>query len=598
MTMQMALVFLILGVTVVLFVTDTLRVDIVALLVMVTLPWLGLVKPAEAFSGLASNAVVAIIAVMILGYGVDRSGAINRLIQLIVSTARSDEKRLIGLVTVTVGLISAFMQNVGAAALFLPAMLRISKSTGMPASRLLMPMGFAVILGGNLSMVGSTPLLILNDLLRQGGHHAFGLFSVTPVGIILLAAGVTYFLLFGNQILPGLKERAKKPISRQMKLIETWHLPTTIYHCAIPAKSPLAGKTRGEVRMRAQYRLNLLALAQGDDVLYAPWRHTPFAAGQRLAILGDRKDLNRFVTDYGLMYREDTTPFEDLETAGHAGFAELVIPVRAPLIGKTLREIVLRKTYGVEPIMLLSGEREERENFSDEPLQPGTALIVHGRWQQIKAMADNTNFVLVTPVEATEASAKPRPITALVCFAGAIILALSGLPIALGLLTGALAMILLRIVPIDEAYRAVDWRTVFLLAGLIPLGIAMDHTGAARYVAIQIMQLLEGGHTISILFALGLIATLLSLVISNVAATVLLVPLAFVMADITGINPRGLALLVAICASNSFLLPTHQVNALLMSPGGYRTADFMRAGGPMTIIYLTISVFFVYVLYV
>ncbi|MDO9515034.1 MAG: SLC13 family permease [Syntrophales bacterium] len=598
MTIQMALVFLILGVTIFLFVTDTLRADIVALLVMVTLPWLGLVGPAEAFSGLASNAVVAVIAVMILGYGVDRSGAINRLVQPIVAAARSDEKRLIGLVTVTVGLISSFMQNIGAAALFLPAMLRISKSTGMPASRLLMPMGFAVILGGNLSMVGSTPLLILNDLLRQGGHHAFGLFSVTPAGIALLAAGVTYFLLFGNYVLPGLKERTKKPISMQLKLIETWHLPTTIYHCAIPAKSPLVGKTRGEVQMRAQYRLNLLALAQGDDVLYAPWRHTPFAAGQRLAILGDRKDLNRFVTDYGLMYREDTTPFEELETAGHAGFAELVIPVRAPLIGKTLRDIVLRKTYGVEPIMLLSGEREERENFSDEPLQPGTALIVHGRWQQIKAMADNTNFVLVTPIEATEATPKPRPVAALVCFAGAIILALSGLPIALGLLTGALAMILLRIVPIDEAYRAVDWRTVFLLAGLIPLGIAMDHTGAARYVATQMMQVLEGGHTILILFVVGLLATLLSLVISNVAATILLVPLVMVMADLTGINPRGLALLVAICASNSFLLPTHQVNALLMSPGGYRTADFMRAGSGMTIIYLTISVFFVYVLYV
>jgi len=598
MTMQMTLVFLILGVTVFLFVTDTLRVDVVAILVMVTLPWLGLVGPAEAFSGLASNAVVAVIAVMILGYGVDRSGAINRLVQPIVSAARSDEKRLIGLVTVTVGLISAFMQNIGAAALFLPAMLRISKSTGMPASRLLMPMGFAVILGGNLSMVGSTPLLILNDLLRQGEYHAFGLFSVTPVGIALLTAGVTYFFLFGNRLLPGIKERAKKPISTQLRLIETWHLPTTIYHCAIPAKSPLVGKTRGEVQMRAQYRLNLLALAQGDDVLYAPWRHTPFAAGQRLAILGDRKDLNRFVTDYGLMYRESTTPFEYLETAGHAGFAELVIPVRAPLIGKTLREIVLRKTYGVEPIMLLSGEREERENFSDEPLQAGTALIVHGRWRQIRAMADNTNFVLVTPVEAAETVQKPRPVTALICFAGAITLALSGLPIALGLLTGALAMILLRIVPIDEAYRAVDWRTVFLLAGLIPLGIAMDHTGAARYVAIQIMQVMEGGHTILILFVVGLLATLLSLVISNVAATILLVPLAMVMADLTGINPRGLALLVAICASNSFLLPTHQVNALLMSPGGYRTTDFIRAGGGITIIYLIISVFFVYVLYV
>jgi di/tricarboxylate transporter len=596
MTQQMVLVFLILGVTGFLLVSDKLRVDIVAILVMVTLPWLGLVEPEEAFSGLASNAVVAVIAVMILGYGVDRSGAINRLVRPIASAARSDERRLIGLVTVTVGLISAFMQNIGAAALFLPAMLRISKSTGIPASCLLMPMGFAVILGGNLSMVGSTPLLILNDLLRQGGQYPFGLFSVTPVGIALLVAGVIYFLLFGRRLLPGSGEREKKSTSTQTKLIERWHLPTTIYHCAIPAKSPLVGRTRGDVRLRAKYHLNLLALAEGDDVLYAPWRHTPFAAGQRLALLGDRNDLTRFVTDYGLMYREDAKPFEDLETAGHAGFAELVIPVRAPLIGKTLREIALRKTYGVEPIMLLSGEREKRENFSDEPLQAGTALIVHGRWQRIRSMADNTNFVLITPVESAEATPKPRPVAALTCLAGAILLTLFGFPIALGLLTGALAMLLLRIVPIDEAYRAIDWRTVFLLAGLIPLGIAMDHTGAARYAAIQTMQILAG-HSLLVLFVVGLLTTVLSLVISNVAATILLVPLAMVMADLIGINPRGLALLVAICASNSFLLPTHQVNALLISPGGYKTGDFMRTGGVLTIIYLVISVSFVYVFY-
>ena len=596
MTLEMALVFLILVVTMILFVSDTLRVDVVAILVMVTLPWLGLVEPEEAFSGLASNAVVAVIAVMILGYGVDRSGAINRLVQPIIAAARSNETRLIALVTVTAGLISAFMQNIGVAALFLPAMLRISKSTGTPASRLLMPMGFAVILGGNISMVGSTPLLILNDLLRQGGHPPFGLFSVTPVGIALLATGIIYFLAFGNRLFPSGGERTQNPISMQLKLIERWHLPTTIYHCAIPAKSPLIGRTRGDVQLRAKYRLNLLALAEGDDVLYAPWRHTPFAAGQRLALLGNRNDLNRFVTDYSLMYREDTQPFEELETAGHAGFAELVIPVRAPLIGKTLREIATRKTYGVEPIMLLSGEREERENFSDEPLQAGTTLIVHGRWERIRTMADNMNFVLITPVEAAEAALKPKPVVALICFAGAILLTLFGFPIALGLLTGALAMILLRIVPINEAYRAVDWRTVFLLAGLIPLGIAMDHTGAARYAAIRMIDILEG-HPIFILFVVGILATLLSLVISNVAATILMVPLAMVMADLTGINPQGLALLVAICASNSFLIPTHQVNALLISPGGYKNGDFIRAGSVMTIIYLVISVLFIYISY-
>ena len=598
MTFQIALVLLIFCLAVFLFISKLLRVDIVAILVMVSLPWLGLVKPAEAFSGFASNAVVAIIAVMILGYGVDRSGAMNRLVRPIVSTAGSNEKRLIGLVSLTAGLISAFMPNIGAAALFLPAMLRVSKSTRIPASRLLMPMGFAAILGGNLSMVGSTPLLILNDLLRQGGQKAFSLFSVTPVGIALLGAGILYFLFFGKSVLPGAKGKEEKPVSIQQRLIETWHLPTTIFHCVIPARSPLVGKTRSEVKMRTKYRLNLLAIAEGDDVLYAPWRHTPFAPGQKLAVLGDKKDLERFVSDYKLKPRKDRKPFKRLVTAAHAGFAEVIIPVKSPIAGKTLRAIELRKTYGVEPIVLLSGDREERGAFSDQVLQPGNTLIVHGRWEQIKAMADNIHFVLVTPVEAAEAAGESRPIAATLCFAGAIVLALSGFPLSLGLLTGALAMILLRIVPIDEAYRAVDWKTVFLLAGLIPLGIAMDHTGAAGYVASHMMHVLEGTHALVILFAVGVLATLFSLFMSNVTATVLLVPLVMVIGDVTGINPRALALLVALCASNAFVLPMHQVNALIMSPGGYDTADFIKAGGIMTVIYIVISVILLYFLYI
>jgi len=383
----------------------------------------------------------------------------------------------------------------------------------------------------------------------------------------------------------------------QQKLIETWHLPTTVFHCVIPSRSPLKGKTRSEVKMRTKYRLNLLAIAEGNDVLYAPWRHTPFAAGQKLAVLGDKKDLERFVSDYTLMYRQDKKPFRRLETAAHAGFAELIIPVKSPIAGKTLRTIELRKTYGVEPIMLLSGDREERGAFSDQVLQPGNTIIVHGRWEQIKAMADNIHFVLVTPVEAAEAAGESRPIAATLCFVGAIVLALFGFPLSLGLLTGALAMILLKIVSIDEAYRAVDWKTVFLLAGLIPLGIAMDHTGAAGYIASHMMLFLKGTHAIIILFAVGILATLFSLFMSNVTATVLLVPLVMIIGDFSGINPRALALLVALCASNAFALPIHQVNALLMSPGGYETGDFIKAGGIMTIIFLSISVILIYLLY-
>lgn len=594
MTLQIALVLSVLGVTIVLFVTELLRVDIVAILIMLMLAWLRLVKPAQAFSGLASNAVVSIIAVMILGYGVDRSGVMSRITRPILRLAGASERRLTGLVSAVVGVISAFMQNIGAAALFLPAMMRISRNTRIPASRLLMPLGFSAILGGTLSMVGSGPLIILNDLLRQSGQKAFGLFSVTPVGLALLLAGIAYFLVLGRFVLPvsGKREEAVSP---QQELIETWQLPSTIYPFVIPPESPLLGKTIEEARLWTEYRLNLLALSEDDDLLYAPWRYTRFAPRQELALLGKQDDVERFVADGGL--RPSTTSrFRTLQVSESAGFAEIVIPPRSSVAGKTLREIALRKTYGVEPVMLLSGAREDRNDFSDRVLEPGDALIVHGLWQRIRALGDRREFVLVTSVEAAPAGSA-RPVTAMLCFLMAIGLALSGVQLSVGLLTGALAMIVLGVVPIDEAYRAVDWRTVFLLAGLIPLGIAMDETGAAAYVAHQMMQLLDGSHPLVIMTAIAVLSTLFSLFMSNVAATVLLVPLVMIIGDMAGINARALGLLVAVCASNSFVLPTHQVNALLMAPGGYHNADYIKAGGIMTAIFIVIAVGLTYVLY-
>ncbi|MBN1763593.1 MAG: SLC13 family permease [Methanomicrobia archaeon] len=594
MTPEIVLVLIVLVVTVILFVTEAFRVDVIAILIMISLPWLGLITPTEAFSGLASNAVVAIIAVMILSYGVGRSGVMNRITHPIIRIAGSSEKRLIGLVSAAVGLISSFMQNIGAVALFLPAVMRISKKTSIPISRLLMPLGFAGILGGTLTMVGSGPLIILNDLLKQGGQPPFGLFGVTPIGLVLLGVGIAYFLVFGTFVLPTHKGEAVSP---QQELIETWRLPATIYHCVVPMESSLVGKTREEVQLWMHYNINLLALAEGDELLYAPWRYTRFVAGQELALLGDQSDIERFVAEYQLQSRKETSLFEDLRSGGMAGFAEVIIPPQAPVAGKTLREIALRKTYGVEPIMLLSGAREERGDFSDQALQPGDALILHGRWENIKAMGDNRNFVLVTPIE-TEAAGRAKPATATSCFLGAIVLILLGVPLSLGLLSGALAMIILNVVPIDEAYKAVDWRTVFLLAGLIPLGIAMEKTGAASYVANRMILPLQGSHPLLILIAIAALATLFTLFMSNVAATVVLVPLVMIIGGMTGISPRALALLVAVCASNSFVLPTHQVNALLMAPGGYHNADYLRAGGILTIIFIVIAVGLIYLLYV
>ena len=348
--------------------------------------------------------------------------------------------------------------------------------------------------------------------------------------------------------------------------------------------------------MWGHYNLNLLALADGDDIFYAPWRYTRFAEGQTLALLGKIVDVERFAHDYSLKVNHDLDKLVDLQGGEVAGFAEIIIPPKAPIIGKTIRQITMRKIYGVEPIILLCRDREERDDFSDRILNPGDAVIIYRPWDNIKAMNDNRNFVLITPIEAgTQQRLKPK--TAMLCFLSAISLALFGFQLSISLFSGALAMIIFKVITIDEAYKAVDWRTVFLLAGLIPLGTAMDKTGAASYIAHQIIKYVQGTHPLILLASFGILSTIFSLFMSNVAVTVLLVPLVISTAEIASFNPRALALLIAICASNSFLLPTHQVNALLMAPGGYHNTDYLKAGGIMSLIFLLFSVGSIYMFY-
>jgi len=592
METSIIIVLLILSLTVILLVLDVVRIDIVAIGCMLALGWTGILDSQEMFSGFSSNAVIAMLSVMILGRGIARTGIMDEFSKFIIKKAGTHKRNLVGLLSISTGLLSGLIQNIGAAALFLPGIMQVSRRTKIPASSLIMPIGFAAILGGTLTMVGSGPLILVNDLLKNEGLEAYNLFSVTPVGIVLLLAGIGYFLLFGGKVLPK-KEIGGSGKTEQEKLVEKLNLPHNIKLLSVPQHCSLAGKTTEEAGFWNTHNVNLLGVGKGNDVVYAPWRETKLEEGQTLAVLGSAENIEQFSKDFQLEDVSSSRYFSEDFNPNVSGFAEIIVPPGSELTGKSIREYSLRKRYAVEPVILFNkGERVDGD-FSDVEIRPGDTLIIYGKWDKIKDLKESTDFVVLTGFD-VDKKEKSKIWPAIACFVFAITLAMLGFPISMAFLTGALCMILTGVLNITQAYEAIEWKVVFLLAGLIPLGVAMQKTGTAMYLAETIMSVVIDLHPVFFILMVGVLSTVFSLFMSNVGAIVVLAPLVMGMAGIAGIDPRPLVLMAAVCAANSFILPTHQVNAFLMSSGGYRNADYIKAGSGMTIIFLTITVLIFY----
>ncbi|MEN8174846.1 MAG: SLC13 family permease [Pseudomonadota bacterium] len=613
-TVEIAWVVTLLLITIYLFAFEILGVDVAALSIMVLLgltsllaPWMGLeqglVPARDLFDGFASNAVISIIAVMIIGAGLDRTGIMSHVAAGILRIGGTTERRIIPLISSTVGVISSFMQNVGAAALFLPVVSRISARTGLPLSRLLMPMGFCAILGGTITMVGSSPLILLNDLILTSNQSlspdqqmtTFHLFDVTPIGAVLVVVGILYFVLAGRFVLPANKAEHLEGHDATAYFAETYGVTAVqVYELMVPAESPLVGMSVDE--LERQWRVRIIAVEKGDGLRFGADgvdRALGIEAGTVLAILGAAEYFQPFAENNRLQVKPDLEVFSDALVHTKAGIAELVIPPGSHLIGKTARDVWLRKTYGLS---LLAIHRQEETitcktgGVRDLPFRAGDTLVVHTTWADLAHLETDRNFVVVT-TEYPHEELRPHKVpVALLFFAITLGLVLfTDLRLSVALLTGAMGMILGGVLSIDEAYEAVSWKTVFLLASLIPLGMAVEGTGTAAWIADQTLDVLGGMPIWVVQTAIALLATFFTLVMSNVGATVLLVPLAVNVALGTGGDPAVFALTVAIATSNSFLIPTHQVNALIMGPGGYRVPDFLRAGGVMTVLFLVVS---------
>lgn len=592
MTPEIILVLGVLVFAILLFIFEWVRVDVVGIIMMVILPLLGLVTPEQAISGLSSNAVVSIIAVIIIGAGLDKTGVMNSMARVILRFAGKSETRITTLISATVAVISGFMQNIGAAALFMPAAKRIGNQTGVPVGRILMPMGFCAIIGGCLTLVGSSPLILLNDLMVVGGkqYEPFGLFGVTPIGIVLIIAALIYFILFGKFILPTRSvDESSGPMSAVLS--DTYSGVGSIFEIHIPENWKNSGPLRA-LELRPIFFCTVVAVSrnQGTEHFHAPDPDFELKPGDHIVVVGPETYAAKMAEKMEWELQSELSSFAEELSPNNAGIMEGILTPRSEWVGETLKDIKLRNRFQVSPLAIFRGEKIFVSGLNDIVLETGDALLMHGRWEMFHMLKDRPDLVFTETVRG-EVLREDKARTALLWLGLSLTLILIfHVQLSIALLAGALGMIITKVLTIDEAYNSVDWMTVFLLGGLIPLGMAFENTGAAKYIADSIMAALGTPQPVVLLTVIGILTSFFTLVASNVGATVLLVPLSMNMALGANVDPRLAALTVAVAASNTFVLPTHQVNALIMRPGGYKTVDYVKSGTGMTILYLIVMV--------
>lgn len=611
------LMLLVVGIAVFLFIVEWVRVDVVGILMMVLLPELNLVNSHDTFRGLSSNAVVAIIGVMIISYGLNRSGIVGRILQPLLGLIGRSAPRAVVTFSSLISVISSVMQNTGAAVLFLPAIrLVASRKLKIPVSRILMPIGMAAILGGTITMIGTSPLILLNDILPDG-MAKFSLLELTPIGLAITAGGILYLSTLGMYFLAKKNDVEAIELQRESNgsgedaIMNSYPEIGGPYEILVPYDYFAENGPQEVVQIRREDLVNIVAIGKDDGTHdIAPLPNTVIQAGFVLCAYGSDEAVRRFVNDNGLIQRDAPRVFKNtMFNPSISGIVEVIISPRSNLIGETIRKIGFRETFGVNPLALHKDGVTYYKELADKILQSGDTVLVHGTWEHFHQLqASHQNFIFITRFE--DEFQKPEMASrAALSFLVALTLMLvssfyfqsrayNPIPLSVCLMIGALLMVVTKVMNINEAYRAIDWRTVFLLGGLIPLGMAVDQTGTAAWIAKGIVAGLGGLMSpLVLLVVLACMCCGFTMVISNVGACALLVPLGVSIAAQIGMDPRVAVIVVGIGVSNSFILPTHQVNALYMGPGEYHTRDYVKIGGILSLIYIVILVSMTYWLY-
>ncbi len=593
MSPEIVLVFGILAAALLLFITGWLRSDAVAMLVLVSVVVTGVLDAEEALSGFSSEAVIATAGLLVLSAGLVRSGAVLWITERIEQLTTGNGKRLIALSSVLPGLLSGFISDIGTVSLFIPVIMRLARKKGISHTHLLLPLAMAALAGGNLTLIGASHNLVVDSLLQDAGVQPLDFLTLLPVGLTLLSAFTIYALLLAPTLLPERQAQAAQDgATSTQELMHTYDMQERLWELALTPDSSLVGHNLAESDIGKRYGLSVLFVLRDQEVLPARREALTLAAGDVLLVVGRRGRAERLEEATNLELLGPPRLQEQFPVSG-AEMVEVTVPPRSPVVGRTLAELGFRQQHGLTGVALWRKDHPVRTDVGFEPLETGDAILLYGSRKNARSFKPQPEFLWLSPPHREEAPRERRhlaPWATLIMLVVIFSAALDLLPIAVGALGGGALMMLLGILTPREVYESVEWRTVLLIGGMYPLGLAMEESGAAELLSTLVAGSVGQWGPLAVLVGIVTLALALTQVMHGAAVAVIMTPVALDTALLMGVDPRPLAIAVIVGASATYLLPMgHPAPLLVQQPGSYRPVDYFRYGAGLVLLTLVLS---------
>jgi di/tricarboxylate transporter len=582
MTLPILLLLIILFIALLFFWFEWVSPDVTALGVLLALILLDLVPLDQAFAGFGSDTVMLLLGLLIMTAALMRTGVVEVVSRKLLQFTSQYPGSLLPATMVAVALLSAVINNTAAAAFFLPVILGLSQRSKFSASRLLMPMAFAAILASSVTLVSTSTNVVVSGLITQAGLPPIGMLELTPVGLPVLAVGLLYMMFFGQRLIP---ER-----SSPENLTDTFNLRPYLAELRIAAGSALVGKTLAESGLGRDFDLVVLAIIREGKRSPDPAANTVLQQGDALLVEGSSEAILKIKDIAGIDIQADAK-FSDQDLEGDGmRLAEVVLLPQSPFIGRSPKGLQMRERYQIQVLAINRRTGLVRSKIADTRLQLGDVLLVQGYQNQITALQSENAFDVLGVIESQRFNGK-QAWTVMAIFAGALLLgSLRLIPLPAAMLLGAVMVFVTRSITPEEAYRRVDWKVLILIGSMLGLGVAMQSTGTAEYLAGRLTEMVGSWNPLWLLTGFFVLTVLLTQPMSNQAAAAVVIPVALHTAVQLELNPRTFAMMIAIAASTSYLTPLEPACLMVYGPGRYRFIDFLKVGGLLTVLVYLLAI--------